>query len=145
MTRVEASTTVRRPVDEVFAVLSDASKSPEWSSGMQTVTRTSDGPIDVGTTYHTTAKLLGRRLETDSRVTEFEANRRYAVATTAPFPVTITWAVTSVDGGTRVDQTVDVEPGGFFRLAQPLLVTMMKRQVQGDLETFRDLMEANAL
>ena len=145
MARVEASTTVRRPVGEVFAALSDPSKSPEWSSSMQTVTRTSDGPTDVGTTYHTTAKLLGRRLEADSRVTEFEADRRYAVATTAPFPVTITWAVVSVDGGTRVDQTVDVEPGGFFRLAQPLLVTMMKRQVQGDLETFRDLMEANAL
>jgi hypothetical protein len=51
----------------------------------------------------------------------------------------------AVEGGTRVDQTIDAEPGGFFKLAQPLLVTMMKRQMQGDLDTFRDLMDANAL
>lgn len=145
MARVEASTTIKRPIDEVFAVLSDASNSPKWSSGMQTVTKTSDGPIGLGTTYHSTSKQLGRHLEGDSRVTEFEADRRYAVTASTPFPVTITWVVETVDGGTRVDQTVDAEPGGLFKLAQPLLVTMMKRQVQGDLETLRDLLEANAL
>jgi uncharacterized protein YndB with AHSA1/START domain len=144
MARIEASTTVKRPLEEVFAVLSDASNSPKWSSNMQTVTKTSDGPTGVGTTYHSTAKMLGRRLEADSKVTEFEAGRRYALATTAPFPVTLTWAVRSVDGATRVDQTVDAEPGGFFKLAQPLLVTMMKRQAQNDLDTLRDLMEADA-
>jgi uncharacterized membrane protein len=145
MPRIEASTTVKRPVSEVFAVLSDPSNTPKWSSGMQTITKTSDGPIGVGSTYHSTAKLLGRRVEGDSKVLEFEADRRIAVAGTSPFPVTITYAVTSADGGTRVEQTVDAEPAGFFKLAQPLLATMMKRQVQGDLDTFRDLMEANAL
>jgi uncharacterized protein YndB with AHSA1/START domain len=145
MPRVEVSTMVQRPIEEVFAVLSDASNTPKWSSGMQTVAKTSDGPTGVGTTYHYTSKLFGRRLEGDSKVTAYETDRRLAVASTAPFPVTITMAMEQVDGGTRVEQTVDAEPGGFFKLAQPLLSTMMKRQVQGDLETFRDLMDAHVL
>ena len=78
-------------------------------------------------------------------ILEIETDRRIAVAATSPFPVTITYAVASADGGTKVEQTVDAEPAGFFKLAQPLLATMMKRQVQNDLDNFRDLMEANAL
>ncbi len=35
--------------------------------------------------------------------------------------------------------------GGFFNLAEPLVVGMGKRQYQADLQTLKDLMEAKAL
>jgi uncharacterized membrane protein len=143
--KVEVSITIKRPVGEVFAVLGDPTTSPRWSSNMQTVTKTSEGPIGVGSTYSSTTKLLGRNLEGASEVTAYEPDHRFAVKGAVPFPVTMSWVMEPVDSGTRVDQTVDAEPGGFFRLAQPLLATMVKRQAQNDLETLRDLMEADAL
>jgi len=143
--QIEVSSTIKRPVGEVFAVLGDPANTPRWTSGMQTVTKTSDGPIGVGTTYHSTAKILGRRLEGDAEITAFEADRRIAVRGAVPFPVTISYALEPVADGTRVVQTIHAEPGGFFKLAQPILPTMLKRQGQGDLDTLRDLMEADAL
>jgi uncharacterized protein YndB with AHSA1/START domain len=145
MVRAEVSTTIKRPVEEVFAALSDATKNQEWLSAVSETTKTSDGPIGVGTTYHSVGKFLGRRMESDVTYTEFEPNRRYVFETTTPFPMTAAFTFESVAGGTRVDQVVDAEPGGFFKLAGPLLVAAAKRQFKNDLDNFRDLMEAGAL
>ena len=41
-------------------------------------------------------------------------------------------------------QTIEAEPGGFFKLAEPLL-TIAKRQFQNDLDNLKDLTEAHAL
>jgi uncharacterized protein YndB with AHSA1/START domain len=145
MVRAEVSTTIKRPVEEVFAALSDATKNQEWLSAVSETTKTSDGPIGVGTTYHSVGKFLGRRMESDVTYTEFEPNRRYVFETTTPFPMTAAFTFESVAGETRIDQVVDAEPGGFFKLAGPLLVAAAKRQFKNDLDNFRDLMEAGAL
>jgi carbon monoxide dehydrogenase subunit G len=145
MARIVVSITVKRPIDEVFAVLSDWTNSPTWISGMQSVAKTSDGPIGVGTTYQGVGKALGRKLDADLTVTELEPNRRYEIASTTPSPSTMTFVFESVDGGTRVNRTMDSDPASFFKLAEPLLLPMMKRAMQSDFVTFRDLMEAGAL
>ena len=50
-----------------------------------------------------------------------------------------------VGGGTRVSQTMEAEPGGFFKLAEALMVPIARRQFQNDLNNLRDLMDAHAL
>lgn len=107
--------------------------------------KTSDGPVEAGTTYHVVGKALGRQFEADSRVTELETNRRFAMVSRTPFRAAFTYSLTAVAGGTRVDETLDAELGGFLKLAQPLLLQLFRRQMQGDLETLRDLMEVGAL
>ena len=116
-----------------------------WISGTQSVTKTSNGPLGVGTTWHTVAKALGRTIDSNLTVPEFEPDHSYVWTIDKPFKATTTFTFESVDGGTRVDQTVDGDLEGFFKLAQPLMLPMMKRQVQHDLETFRDLVDAHAL
>ena len=145
MVRAQLNTTIKRPVDEVFAVMSDLSKNPKWISAVNETTKTSDGPIGVGTTWHSVGKFLGRRVESDTVYTEFEPNRKFTFEATTPFPMTVAFTFESVAGGTGVEQVVDAEPGGFFKLAGPLLVAAAKRQFQNDLDTLRDLMEADAL
>ena len=145
MAHVEASITTKRPIDEVFAALSDWTNSEKWISSTQSVTKTSDGPIGVGTTWSAVGKLLGRTLEAGITVTEFEPDKKSASVVDKPFKATTAFTLKSVDGGTRVDQTTDAELEGFFKLAQAVMLPMMKRQLQNDLETFRDLMDANAL
>jgi uncharacterized protein YndB with AHSA1/START domain len=143
--RVDASITVKRPIDEVFAAMSDWTNTEKWISGTGSVSKTSDGAIGVGTTWHASGKALGRAFEGDLKVTEFEPDRKLAWTTDKPLKLTTAFTFTSVDGGTRVDQTSDGDLDGFFKLAQPVMLPMMKRQLQHDLETFRDLMDANAL
>jgi hypothetical protein len=47
--------------------------------------------------------------------------------------------------GTRATFAVEVEPGGFFKLAEPLVMSIAKRQFETDLAHLKELMEARAL
>jgi uncharacterized protein YndB with AHSA1/START domain len=146
MARFDVGTTIKRPVEDVFALLSDFSNGSKWASAAtEPAAKTSDGPIGVGSTWHAVGKVVGRRIETDVEYTEFEANSKLVYTITKPFPTTSTVTFESVVGGTRVSQTVEGEPGGFFKLAEPLTLKMSKRQFQSDLDNLRDLMDAHAL
>ena len=146
MARVEVSTTIKRPVEDVWAVISNVENNPKWSSFALDAKQTSPGPLGVGTTARFVGKFLGRRMESESVITEFEPNRKYSWENkSGPFPLKGSTALEQIDGGTRVTGTIEGEPGGFFKLAEPLVITMAKRSLKGDLDNLKDLMEANAL
>ena len=146
MAKADVSTTIKRPVEDVFAVLSNPENSPKWSSSALDSKKTSEGPIGVGTTSRSVSKFLGRRIESESEITEFEPNRKFAAhSKSGPFPFQATVTFERIEGGTRVNVTIEAEPGGFFKLAEPLIVSMAKRQFQSDFDNLKDLMEANAL
>ncbi len=146
MAKADVSTTIKRPVEDVFAVLSNPENSPKWSSAALECKITSAGPIGVGSTARTVSKFLGRRLESESELTEYEPNRKFAVQSKSrQFPFQASMTFEPIEGGTRVNVTFVAEPRGFFKLAEPLVVSVGKRQLQSDLDNLKDLMEANAL
>ena len=53
-----------------------------------------------------------------------------------------TYTFEEMPAGTRLTRAVEGEPGGFFKLAEPLIERALKRQVRTDLETLKDLLEA---
>jgi uncharacterized membrane protein len=146
MAKASVSTTIKRPVEDVFALVSNSETSPRWSSSSLESEKTSEGPIGEGTTWRSVSKFLGRRIETEMEITEFEPNRKFTLRSmSGPFPLQAAVTFERVEGGTQVNAIIEAEPGGFFRVAEPLIVSIAKRQFQGDFDNLRDLMEANAL
>jgi uncharacterized protein YndB with AHSA1/START domain len=43
--------TIRRPVEDVFAYLADFGNVLEWNHAIESTTKTSSGPVGVGSTY----------------------------------------------------------------------------------------------
>ena len=146
MLNIESSIVINRPIEEVFAVLSDLENNPKWDPGFHEVEKTSQGPIGVGTTWRAVQSVLSRRIESEAEVTEYEPNRKFAVKTKAgPIPAQVQMTFASVEGGTQVNMRFEGEPGGFFKLAEPLVGNMVKRSFETDLANLKDLMEAHAL
>ncbi len=146
MARFETSTVINRPLEEVFALLSNAENDPKWQSGTIEAKKTSDGPIGVGTTWRRVSQLIGQRIESESEITEYELNRKYAVKSkSGPFPFEGRITFEQVNGGTRINLKGEAEVGGFFKLAEPLVVSLAKRQFEADNANLKDLMEAHAL
>jgi carbon monoxide dehydrogenase subunit G len=146
MAQFEISTVINRPVEEVFAFASNYENNSKWFSGIIEVKKTSEGPIGVGTTYRTVLTFLGRRIEGESEFTEYEPTRSFAAkSTSGPFPVANRVTFERVEAGTRVNFTTVAEPGGFFKLAEPLLVSMVKRQFEAAFASLKELMEAHTL
>lgn len=124
--------------------MSDSTNRPKWQSSVSEMTKTSDGPIGLGTTWHAISKLFGRRAEGDAEYVEFEMNRRFSIRSATPFPTTMAYTFESVAGGTHVEQVVDAEPSGLYKLAGPLLAIGAKRDMQSYLDSLKDVMEADA-
>jgi hypothetical protein len=99
--------------------------------------------MGVGTRLRNTVKFLGRQFDLTFEVTEHEPNGKNCVRSiSGPIPFTGCRVVEPVDGGTRFTQTAEGEVGGFFRLAEPLVVRAARRQYETDLATLKDLLEA---
>jgi uncharacterized protein YndB with AHSA1/START domain len=142
MLKVEISCEIRRPVEEVFAYATDPAKIPEWKTSVLESRAEPVGPMRVGTQIRTVMRLLGRRIESTAEITELVPNRKVVQKTNSPFPVEVTCLAEPTSAGTKVTATAVAEPGGFFKMAEPVLVRIVKRQGQAELKTLKELLEA---
>jgi uncharacterized membrane protein len=142
---VEESVVINRPLQEVFDYVANRETLPEWSASIQEVRKETQGSLlEEGARFTTVAKFLGRRFETPFEVIVHDPPRRHTDRSLGgPFPQEYTHIFEEVaGGGTRLTEVTDGEPGGFFRLAGPLLEIAVRRQFRADLETLKDLLEA---
>ena len=138
MLRVDHSIVVERPIDEVFAYLTDPETIWEWQARLEARLEGS-GPMRAGSRV----KLRGRRRESTVEVVEHEPPSRFVIrVSSAPVPFTLTNVLSQADRGTRIDASVEGEPGGFYRFAEPLIVRTAERELHNNLATFKDVMES---
>jgi uncharacterized membrane protein len=77
MIHFENTLEINRPVEEVFAFLADFQNVPRWNYYVTDVRQLSDGPVEVGSTFHQVRKTD----QQDYEITEYEPGRRVVVKT----------------------------------------------------------------
>ena len=78
MARIEESVETKRPVDKVFAYMTEVKSWPKWQSIIMEAEQTSQGPWCVGTTTKGTSRMMGLSMKWTAKVTEYEPNRKWA-------------------------------------------------------------------
>ncbi len=142
MIELKHSTVINRPIEEVFAFATDIEKMSHWMSELVEAKQTSEGPVGVGTTISAVANVLGRRAESIQKVAEYEPTSKFTIkATSGPVASEDKFTFESVAGGTKVTRVTEAEMGGFFKLAEPLVVRMLKRQFDTNFANLKDLLE----
>jgi uncharacterized protein YndB with AHSA1/START domain len=144
--RIEEIVEIDRPPEEVFSYVTNPENLPEWSNLVLEVRRETEGDLRKGDRFTTAAKFLGRRFETPFEVSDHEPHRRHSdTSKGGPFEQVYTYSLEEIgQGGTRLTYVAEGEPGGFFRLAQPLLERAGRRQFRADLQSLKDMLEAEA-
>jgi len=143
---IETSASIARPADEVFDVLADMARNPEWQQGMQSCEWTSTPPVAVGSTYDQVARFLGKEIRSSFEVVEFEPGRRIGIETTSgPMPIHVTRSVEPIgDTQCRVSATVRGDSSGVFRIAEPLMRPLVARSVRQDYDRLKELLETES-
>ena len=95
-----ATTTIDKPIDEVFAFLADGTNDKKFSPRVQEIEKTTDGPVGVGTIYKSTVKDAGMTSSREFELTEFEQ------------PTKIRWSERSKNSITVPTGGYDLEPAG---------------------------------
>jgi uncharacterized protein YndB with AHSA1/START domain len=147
MRTIRVGGVIRRPVEDVFRVLSNPENAPKWSPHAIEEKLTSPPPVQVGSTRRAVVKTFGRgTAENHAVCTAFEPNRRIAWRTTsAPFPFQVTVDFVRVESGTQIDSIWRWEPCGAARLIAPLLDRIFKRVMEQDVANLARVMEAGEL
>ena len=144
MLRVEVGIDIARSPEEVFAFASDVDKLPLWLTGVIEAKQITEGPLRKGTELEHLHTFLGKRFSARYETTEYEADRRIAFRTiSGPVDLETTITYEPIEGGTRILQVAEGDPRGFFKVTEPVLVKLVRRQLKGSLENLKDLLEAN--
>jgi uncharacterized protein YndB with AHSA1/START domain len=142
MAKVETNIVVNRPASEVFQFLSVNENALQWQSGLLE-TRITNDVQGIGRAWIDTVQFLGRRIEIPFRTTDWQADRKIAFQSTGgPIPMQSSYTFEPSGDGTQVTFLLTGEPGGFFKLAEPVLMKMVQRQWQTNLANLKDVLEA---
>jgi hypothetical protein len=143
MARAEHSVVIEQPPDKVFAYVSDPSNWPEWQTSALEATQEPPGAMSAGARIREVTKFLGKRMESVMEVTVYEPGREFSLkVVSGPIPFHVRQMFESLDAGTKIDVVIEGEPGGFFKLAEPLVVRAVGRELANNLATLKDILEA---
>lgn len=139
--------TIARPVEDVFAVLSDVTNVPIWSSNAIEETLLTPGPLRKGSRRRAVTKgFAGRTMQNEAEMIEFEPNRRMVVEVLdAPVPARIVIEFTPVEGGTRLDWTGILFPRGILAPTAFLMARFYRMAFEKDLRNLKVLMDRRQL
>ena len=139
--KMDATTTIARPVETVWAYVGDPTNDVNWRTGITESGMHSDGPVGVGSVGYV-------------RVGDAEA-RWKVISYTAGSSVSVDWEfldgpyrgtggyrLVPVDVGTEFTLVADVEPTNWLRFLGPIFPWIGQRQNQRDVEKLRDILES---
>ena len=116
MPEARRQVTIRRPIADVFAFISDGLNGPKWRSGITDIALISGS--GVGASYRQGVKGPGgRRVDADYRITAYEPNHRLAFeATAGPVRPIGEYVLDETPDGTRLTFSLEAELSGIKKL-----------------------------
>jgi len=141
MAQIKSSITINRPIEEVFAFVADPSNDVNWRSDV-VESKVTSGSLGVGATFQFASEFMGRKIETIGEMTAYDSPKRFAwKSKKSPIPVSAVTTFEAVADGTLVVDAADFEPGGFFKIAEPLLIKQAQSAAEKDMKKLKELLE----
>jgi hypothetical protein len=143
---VKQNVFINLPAEDIFAYVSDFENLVDWSSVMIAARKISPGAIEVGATIRGTVRFLGKWLDITFEIVEYEPGRYLTIKSTsgiAPFLFCYQFEPTE-DGGTSISQKAVIHlTEEVMELKASVITSAVRRQIEYDLVTLKDLLEAS--
>jgi len=143
MRKIEESIEIKSPVDKVFAYTTDAKNWPKWQSFLPEAQQTSQGPVNIGTTFKGVSRMMGRSMKWTAIATEYEPDKKWGKKITCG-SLAIEEHITCnpSEGGTVFTIDYDMKAGGFLRLLSPVMTGSMRKETKKSLGNLKSILEA---
>ena len=145
MKRFEDRISILVPAGRVFDYVADFTRHGEWAGHGLQVTKSTEGPVAVGTTFSTTAKQIGTQRE-QSTITEVTPGRSFAWDSTGALGRVHHWFSFSEDGGsTTLSKGAElVEPTFLAKITSWKLSRDIPKGLHNDLANIKAHVEGSA-
>ena len=134
---------VNRPVEVVFASLTEVTTYPRWQSGLVECRQTSAGPLALGSTGIEVRTVMGQRTESTWQVTELLFPTTYRVkGTSGPLAHEIAHTLQPATGSTQLYVRFQAQATGLLKIAEPVLAGAIKRDFDDGYQRLKALLES---
>jgi uncharacterized protein YndB with AHSA1/START domain len=139
----ETDVRIDRRIEEVFAYVSDPLNLPRWNSAVQTVRKTSAGDNGGASTYTMERELPTGRAVNELEIVASESPREFAIRSTAgSTPFLYRYQLSAENGETIVKLDAEVELPGAAAFLPQLARRLVKKGVDDNLATLKQILEA---
>jgi hypothetical protein len=136
------STTIGRPIEEVFSFVADTTNDPSWHTDFTEVRRRGAQPTQLGTEFDIQIKPFMGQSTGWLKVTGYEPNRLLELkGRVGAMEPTLRYTFRTADGGTEVGREEALEPPGLMRLLQPFLRPIFARRNRQFLKNLKQVLE----
>ncbi len=136
------SITINRPVEDVFAYVTDTSNDPAWHTDILEASKDSEGPTGMGTKWHLRFKPFMGVSESTSEVVAFEPKRREVLRGVAgPMQTTLTYLFEPSGGGTKFTRRVQIKISGMMKVMEPLMRLMVPKRNAAFIANLKRVLE----
>jgi Polyketide cyclase / dehydrase and lipid transport len=142
---VQGDIIINRPIDEVFDFVADERNEPQYNPQMTLAEMMTQGPIGVGTKFHSVMTGVGRAADMTIEFTEFDRPRRLASAThISNMDINGTLLFEAEGQSTKMKWLWNIELRGFYKLLAPIVRRMGERQELAIWTGLKKVMEAQS-
>ena len=145
MNKFEDKISIQAPAGRIYDYVSDFTRHGEWGGHGLEATKSSAGPVAVGSTFSTTAKQFGTQRE-QSTITDMTPGKTFAWDSTGALGRAHHWFSLSEDGGsTTVTKGAQiVEPKFLAKLTSWKLSKDIPAGLHSDLANIKAKIEGSA-
>jgi hypothetical protein len=143
--KIEQCLVINLSAEKIFGYMADIDTWVEWSCAVIAMRKTSPGTLSVGATLRCTSRFLGRWQETTFELVEFEPGHLFTLKSISGLaPCIFSYRLEQTEPGkTNVSVEALIELiEGYLGLEESVIVAAMHRQLDYDLLTVRDILEA---
>jgi uncharacterized protein YndB with AHSA1/START domain len=141
MATVSFDITINQPVEKVFDYLTNPINHKTWQAGILDAKVTPDGPIAVGSIYHYTTQVMGRKMETQLQVSAFEPNKTWSVKTiNVPTSVETSYTFEPVGNATKLTLSMNMT-GGFPAAAEGIMKNQLQKTLADQGNNIKKILE----
>jgi carbon monoxide dehydrogenase subunit G len=141
------TTTINKPIEEVFAFLADGTNDPKFSPRVQEIRKATDGPVGVGTVFVSTVKDAGMKSNREFELIEVEQPTKIRWRERSKNAITVPTGgydlESAGDGATRVTIFNEFEGHGFGKALLPLATRAAKKDADAFAGRIKAAVEAS--
>lgn len=136
-------TEISRPIEEVFAFVTNPEELASWQTNTVSARIEGEGPLKLGTRLREIhCGPGGKELASLVEVSEYEPNRLFSLRVIeGSLPIDARIELEPLGQATGLHFSVHGQPRGAVRLLQPLLAMVLKRQFNAHLATLKRVLD----
>ena len=141
MIQHEVTIHLNKPVEQVFAFLTDTSKLSTWQSNLIKSEQLTEGPLRAGSRFREVRRINNKEEEIEAEITTLEPNKRLETKTVTKPQAMVSYILDPEQGGTRLSYKFVLVTSGPMRLMEPIMASAIKKGSEQDFETLKHLLE----